>query len=70
MVLGVHFKSRARDANGKRKQWWGDYAANLPARGNGKQPGDPARVVPFGMEVSVTWIPVPWSCCAATRRTP
>lgn len=49
-VLAVHHKSEARDAKGKRRQWWGGYADDLPAKGHGKAPHAPAKVVPFGLE--------------------
>jgi hypothetical protein len=49
-LLGIHYKGMDRDANGKRQQWWGEYADDLPRKGCGKEPGDPAKVIPFGME--------------------
>jgi hypothetical protein len=49
-TLAIHYKSEVRDAMGKRRQWWGGYADNLPARGYGTKPEDPAKVVPFGLE--------------------
>lgn len=49
-LLGLHYKSKARDAKGKRRQWWGAYADDLPPKGHGKKPDDPAKIVPFGME--------------------
>jgi hypothetical protein len=49
-LLGIHYKSEGRDENGKRRQWWGAYAEDLPAKGRGKNPDDPAKVIPFGLE--------------------
>ena len=49
-LLGIHYKSEGRDENGKRRQWWGAYAEDLPAKGNGKKPDDQAKVIPFGLE--------------------
>ena len=49
-VLGLHYKSKDRDAKGKRPQWWKGYADDLPPNGHGKKPGDPAKIIPFGME--------------------
>jgi hypothetical protein len=49
-LLGIHYKSKTRDEKGKRKQWWGGYAEDLPAKGRGKNPDDPAKVIPFGLE--------------------
>jgi hypothetical protein len=49
-LLAVHRKSETRDANGKRSQRWGGYAENLPPKGHGKKPLDPAKIVPFGLE--------------------
>jgi len=46
VLLGVHHKSEARDAKGKRKQWWEGYTDDLPTKANGK----PAKVIPFGLE--------------------
>lgn len=45
-LLGIHCKSEGRDEKGKRRQWWGGYAEDLPEKENGK----PAKVVPFGLE--------------------
>jgi hypothetical protein len=45
-VLGVHYKGMGQDATGKRRQWWGDFNPDLPAKGNGA----PAKVIPFGLE--------------------
>jgi integrase len=33
-LLGIHYKSEGRDENGKRRQWWGGYAEDLPAKGH------------------------------------
>ncbi len=49
-LLGIHYKSEGRDEKGKRRQWWGGYAEDLPKKGHGKRPGDPAKVIPFGLE--------------------
>ena len=49
-VLGLHYKSKDRDAKGKRRQWWKGYADDLPPKGHGKKPADPAKIIPFGME--------------------
>jgi hypothetical protein len=49
-LLGIHYKSEGRDEKGKRRQWWGAYADDLPAKGHGKVPDDPAKVIPFGLE--------------------
>ena len=49
-LLGIHYKSERRDEKGKRKQWWGGYAEKLPRKGQGKNPDDPAKVIPFGLE--------------------
>jgi len=48
--LALHYKSKARDQKGKRLQWWGGYANDLPPKGHGKKPDDPAKIIPFGME--------------------
>ena len=49
-LLAIHYKSEGRDEKGKRRQWWGGYAEDLPAKGHGKKPDDPAKVIPFGLE--------------------
>src|SRR5215211_2153069 len=49
-LLAIHCKSEGRDENGKRRQWWKGYAADLPPRGYGTKPDAPAKVVPFGLE--------------------
>jgi hypothetical protein len=49
-LLGIHYKSLGRDEKGKRQQWWGGYAEKLPRKGHGKNPDDPAKVIPFGLE--------------------
>jgi hypothetical protein len=49
-LLAIHYKSEGRGENGKRRQWWGAYAEDLPAKGHGKKPDDPAKVIPFGLE--------------------
>ena len=49
-LLGIHYKGERRDEKGKRRQWWGGYAEDLPAKGHGKNPDDPAKVIPFGLE--------------------
>jgi uncharacterized protein DUF3987 len=49
-LLAVHRKSETRDANSKRSQRWDGYADNLPPRGHGKKPLDPAKIVLFGLE--------------------
>ena len=49
-LLGLHYKSKARGAKSKRRQWWGGYANDLPPKGHGKKPNDPAKIIPFGME--------------------
>jgi uncharacterized protein DUF3987 len=49
-LLGIHYKSEKRDEKGKRRQWWGGYADDLPTKGYGKKPDDPAKVIPFGLE--------------------
>jgi Protein of unknown function (DUF3631) len=49
-LLGIHYKSEARNARGKRGQWWEGYADELPAKGHGKKPSDPAKIIPFGLE--------------------
>jgi len=49
-LLGVHYKGVDRDAKGKRRQWWREYADDLPPKGHGKKPDEPAKVIPFGME--------------------
>jgi hypothetical protein len=49
-LLGIHYKSEKRDEKGKRRQWWGGYADDLPPKGHGNKPDDPAKVIPFGLE--------------------
>jgi Protein of unknown function (DUF3987) len=49
-LLGIHYKSERRDEKRKRRQWWGAYAEDLPAKGHGNKPDDPAKVIPFGLE--------------------
>lgn len=49
-LLAVHYKSEARNAKGKRGQRWGLYADDLPRKGHGKKPNDPAKIIPFGLE--------------------
>jgi hypothetical protein len=49
-LLGIHYKSEGRDENGKRRQWWGGYADDLPRRGHGEKPDNSAKVIPFGLE--------------------
>src|SRR5215211_4957869 len=49
-LLGLHYKSKARDANGKRQQGWKGYADDLPPKGHGKNPDAPAKIIPFGLE--------------------
>jgi hypothetical protein len=50
-LLGIHYKSEGCDENGKRRQWWGGYAEDLPRKGHSKKPHDPAKVIPFGLEI-------------------
>lgn len=52
-LLGIHYKSEGRDEKGKRRQWWGKYAEDLPTKENGK----PAKVIPFGLETLKDRIP-------------
>ena len=49
-LLAIHCKGKARDAKGKRRTWWEWHANDLPPKGRGKKPNDPAKVIPFGME--------------------
>ena len=49
-LLAVHYKAEARNGNGKRRQRWGLYADELPRKGRGKKPEDPAKIIPFGLE--------------------
>jgi hypothetical protein len=49
-LLAIHCKSEARDAKGKRRQWWKGYADDLPSKGHGRWPDEPAKVIPFGLE--------------------
>jgi hypothetical protein len=49
-LLGIHYKCEKRDEKGKRRQWWGAYAEDLPVKGHGERPDDPAKVIPFGLE--------------------
>jgi hypothetical protein len=49
-LLGIHYKSAQRNEKGKRQQWWGGFAENLPPKRHGKKPADPAKVIPFGLE--------------------
>jgi hypothetical protein len=49
-LLGIHYKSEKRDEKGKRRQWWGSYADDLPPKGHGRKPDDPAKVILFGLE--------------------
>jgi hypothetical protein len=49
-LLGIHYKSEGRNEKGKRWQWWGGYAEDLPAKGHGRKPDDLAKVIPFGLE--------------------
>ena len=39
-------KMEKRDDKGKRRQWWKNYAPDLPSKAN----GEPAKVIPFGLE--------------------
>jgi hypothetical protein len=56
-LLAVHYKSEARDRKGKRSQRWDCYADDLPRKGHGKKPNDPAKVIPFGLETADTLEP-------------
>src|SRR5215211_989860 len=49
-LLGIHYKSEGRDDKGKRRHWWKGYADDLPPKGHGKNPEQPAKVIPFGLE--------------------
>ena len=49
-LLGIHCKSEERDGKGKRRQWWKGYASDLPLKGHGRRPYDPAKAIPFGLE--------------------
>ena len=49
-LLGIHYKSEGRDEKRKRRQWWGGHAEDLPRKGHGKKPDDPAKIIPFGLE--------------------
>jgi hypothetical protein len=49
-LLGIHYKSAERDEKGRRQQWWGGFAENLPPKTHGKKPADPAKVIPFGLD--------------------
>jgi hypothetical protein len=48
--LAIPCKSEGRDESGKRRQWWKGYADDLPPKGHGKRPDEPAKVIPFGLE--------------------
>ncbi len=50
-LLGIHCKSEGRDGNGKRRQWWKGYAGDLPPKGHSKRPNEPAKVIPFRMDL-------------------
>jgi hypothetical protein len=50
-LLGIHYKSVNRDEDGKRHQKWGSYADDLPRKGHGKRSDDPAKIIPFGLEI-------------------
>jgi hypothetical protein len=50
-LLGLHCKGKARDGKGKRRQWWGAYADDLPPKGRGGKPDSPAKIIPFGLEL-------------------
>jgi hypothetical protein len=49
-LLGLHYKSETRNGKGKRWQRWDGFADDLPLKGHGKKPHDPAKIIPFGME--------------------
>jgi len=49
-LLGIHYKTKSRNAKGKRRQWWEGYAEDLPPKGHGEKPDSPAKVIPFGLE--------------------
>jgi hypothetical protein len=49
-LLGIHYKSEKRNREGKRYQRWGGYADDLPRKGHGKRPNDPAKIIPLGLE--------------------
>jgi hypothetical protein len=49
-LLGIHYKSEERNGGGKRYQKWGGYAEDLPRKGHGKRPDDPAKIIPMGLE--------------------
>ena len=49
-LLGIHYKSEKRDEKEKRRQWWGEYADDLPPKEHGRKPDDAAKIIPFGLE--------------------
>lgn len=49
-LLAIHYKSQERDEKGKRHQKWGGFADDLPHKGHGKKPEQPAKIIPFGLE--------------------
>jgi hypothetical protein len=49
-LLAIHYKSIERDEKGKRRQKWGGFADDLPHKGHGKKPEQPAKIIPFGLE--------------------
>src|SRR5215211_5382513 len=49
-LLAVHYKGESRNGKGKRCQRWGLYGDDLPRKGRGKKPSDPAKIIPFGLE--------------------
>jgi hypothetical protein len=63
-LLAIHCKSEDRDAKGKRRQWWRGFADDLPSKGHGKRPDEPAKVIPFGLETLINAEPsVPVLLC-------
>lgn len=68
-LLGLHYKSKTRDERGKRRQWWQGYA-DLPPKGHGKKPDDPAKIIPFGLETLEGLEPGSRSSCSVVRKMP
>jgi hypothetical protein len=50
VAFSASITSAERNEKGKRQQWWGGFAENLPPKRHGKKPADPAKVIPFGLE--------------------
>jgi hypothetical protein len=69
-LLGIHYKSEVSDEKGRRRQWWGAYADDLPPKKHGKGQTIQPRSSRSVLKPSQTSSPALSLSSAAERRTP